>query len=137
MRYDRVNAAHFDSPMNSGLWGIIGVGIAATVVLILVPALARWSERLQPDKARDRRERFRRRGDAVPGELAANPAVLSSLDAGAALFEGTQCPAGHAWQAVAPVDTVRLGDDRITVLGRSCSGCAAKETRYVKLSEKP
>lgn len=121
--------------MGGDLWGILGVAIAATVVLILVPVLARWSAWLQPDKGRDRRESFLRRGQAVPGELAASPAVLSSLDAGAALFSGTHCQRGHAWPSVAPIDTVRLGEERITVLGRSCSSCGAKETRYVKLSE--
>lgn len=125
----------YDARMGGDLWGIIGVASAATVVLLLVPVLARWSARLQPDKGRDRREAFLQRGQPLPGELAANPAVVSSLDAGAALFPGTHCQQGHAWPSVAPIDTVRLGDERITVLGRSCSSCGAKETRYVKLSE--
>jgi hypothetical protein len=40
---------------------------------------------------------------------------------------------GHAWGEVASGDTVRLGDERVTVLTRRCTSCDAKDSRYVKL----
>lgn len=88
----------------------------------------------------DRWDRRRVRGfqtlqRGTPGELASEPAVLPSLELALGLFSSKRCARGHVWHEPELGDGVRLGDERITVLVRRCSGCELKEHRYVKLPQ--
>lgn len=78
--------------------------------------------------------RFKDRLVGLPGEVAADAVPVASLEAAIALFTSARCPRGHGWQEVGSPETVRLGEERITVLARRCHGCDAREARYVKLS---
>ena len=77
--------------------------------------------------------RTQARQKSAPGELASSPAKVRSLEAGIRLFTSMQCPRGHCWKVVSESDTVRLGDEQITVLTRRCNRCDEREYRYVKL----
>ncbi len=80
-----------------------------------------------------RRRRFRRKHAASPGETASLAQPVDTIEAARALFRAT-CQRGHAWnEALEVADTVRLGDERITVVRRRCGTCSMTEVRYVKL----
>jgi hypothetical protein len=59
---------------------------------------------------------------------------LTRLADAESAFKSKACPAGHRWPAgVTELDAVRLGDERILVVGRKCGTCGASEHRYVRL----
>jgi hypothetical protein len=116
---------------SSGAW-ILGVGLAALLVFGL---FIRWGDARRTIRERFRSLQFKARQRGSPGELAASPALVTSLEAGTRLFSTSRCPRGHGWGSVGPSETVRLGDQRITVLTRRCTGCDAREDRYVKVTQ--
>ncbi len=108
------------------LGGLVAVGLGIAGASRASTAWTRW-------RGQQRTREFKAKQQGAPGELAANPAVVPTLLAGAKLFTSARCPDGHGWGEIAAVDTARLGDERMTVLARTCAGGEARESRYVKL----
>lgn len=111
-------------------WGLVLGLIAVMAVLLLV---VRSSNPEAVAKRNARALQFRARQAGLPGELASSPALVKTLEAGIKLFTTLGCPNGHGWDVVNESDTVRLGDEKVTVLSRKCRTCHAREDRYVKL----
>jgi len=103
------------------------------VLVLLVAGAGRGLDAVRRYRETARARKFKARQVGAPGELASSPVQVTTLAAGRALFTSTTCPVGHAWGEVASGDTVRLGDERVTVLTRRCTSCDAKDSRYVKL----
>ena len=106
---------------------LLALGLTVGMMLGLVFA-ASSNARSWVTKGRSRAQQ-----KSAPGELASSPVKVRSLEAGIRLFTSMQCPRGHSWKVVSESETVRLGDEQITVLTRRCNRCDAREDRYVKL----
>ncbi len=104
-------------------------------VLLVLVGLALVDREGRPSlKGWFRRWRFRRRQQDSRGASATTAMPVVSLDAARALFRSNACPQGHEWPGSGDVvDTVRLGDQRVTVVGRRCKTCDQTEVRYVIL----
>jgi hypothetical protein len=111
-------------------WGLV-LGLIAVMSVLLL--LVRSSNPEAVAKRSARSLQFRAKQAGAPGELASSPALVKSLEAGIKLFTSLSCPNDHAWDVVNESDTVRLGEEKVTVLSRKCRTCHAREDRYVKL----
>lgn len=112
-------------------WGLVGALVGVMTVLLL---LVRSTSPEAVAKRNARTQQFRAKQVGAPGELASSPALVKSLEAGIKLFTSLGCPNGHGWDVVNESDTVRLGEEKVTVLSRKCRTCHAREDRYVKLT---
>lgn len=119
----------------SGFGWICSSLVAIAIVLMVMRVLGREPTPEKPSlRARFRAWRFRKRQAATPGELATSPLTLRSVDEAKRHFRSRVCPVGHAWQpSLAVAESVRVGDERVSVIERRCSGCDARERRYAKL----
>lgn len=115
------------------LFNLVGIGFLVVVAMGIVTWFTAANERWDRLKARVRIDRFSAMHKGSDGELASQPALLDSLQAGAKLFTTPVCPRNHLWPPPVESGTVRLGDERVTVLTRRCPVCDAREDRYVKL----
>lgn len=106
-------------------FGAVGSGLLMMLVLVFV---ARSNSRSWREAGKTGKQK-----PPSPGELASNPVKVRSLEAGVGLFTSLLCPRGHSWKVVDESETVRLGEEQITVLTRRCCVCEEREDRYVKL----
>ena len=113
-----------------GLASGIGIGF-----LVLLATASSLQQRWQRWRAGARGREFQKRHRADAGETSATAARLGSLSEANRLFRSSRCPRGHEWKAPEPTDTVRLGEERLTVVTRACTTCDAKEVRYVKVPQ--
>lgn len=89
-------------------------------------------------RARFKQWRFRARQKGSPGELPSSPLKLERAADALKYFKSRVCPVGHAWPAeVVVLDRVRLGDERLAIVGRKCATCGASEHRYARLRLEP
>ncbi|MGV3619880.1 MAG: DUF3857 domain-containing transglutaminase family protein [Archangium sp.] len=115
------------------LFGLVVGGLLVVGAMVLITWFGKAHERWALMKSRVRINTFLSKHKGSEGELASQPAVVTSVADGLKLFTSKRCPRGHAWNAPTESGGVRLGDERITVLERTCATCDANEHRYLKL----
>jgi hypothetical protein len=68
------------------------------------------------------------------GSAPSSPLNIQSTEEAASFFHTSHCPHGHGWPSMLVVfDVLRVDIERISVVGRACSLCGAREQCYAKL----
>jgi len=130
----RGSSSGFREPRSDPPWGLAVVGVVALVAWLVIANRPAPTVDKPSWRARFKQWRFRAKQKGEPGELPATPLVLDRAADAQRYFKSRCCPVGHAWpEGVSVLETVRLGDERISVVGRRCETCGASEHRYAKL----